>query len=97
LKKKRRIWRRLRAPRLDSFRENIEDAEAVLWVVSEWQGEPWSSGAMARTVVAVGFSPVLLLTEKRMEGGRWRRRMGREARVRGEPRMRNKRGGEGAG
>jgi hypothetical protein len=44
----------LELSRLDSFWEDGEDDEPVLGVVSEWRGEVWGGGAMARTVVAVG-------------------------------------------
>jgi hypothetical protein len=57
-------WRRLKASRIDSLYEDVEDDEPVLGVVLEWRGEVWDGGAMARTVVAVGFLLFRLLTEK---------------------------------
>jgi hypothetical protein len=63
---------------LDSLEEDDEDVEAHLQVPPARRGAACSGGAMAGTVVAVGFPPVSLLTEKRreksVEGGRWRRR-----------------------
>jgi hypothetical protein len=47
---------------------DVEDDEAVLWVVSEWRGEPWSGGAMVGGGGTVEFFPFVLFTERRV---RW--------------------------
>jgi hypothetical protein len=53
-----------------------EESKAVLLVVSDRRGEVCSAGAMVRTVVAVGFSHVWLLTEREEKGEKGWRELG---------------------
>jgi hypothetical protein len=43
---------------------DVEDDEAVLWVVSEWRGEPWSSSAMVVCEGVVHYFVFSQRTEK---------------------------------
>jgi hypothetical protein len=59
----------LKESQADSLQGDDEDVEPQLLVLSDGGGVVCSGNAMVKRMVAVGFSPSRLLTEKKIKGG----------------------------